>query len=117
MADSTQEKKSAIVFPTAATLNQAFKLGIKFTKQIDPYFYLDSLKGKCFIVNDGDENILYKNDEEQTSPVVKLYKSDESYIVITNNTIYIVHKNTPIRKSNDFAGGADESAPATEESA
>lgn len=117
MADSAQEKKSAIVFPTAATLNQAFKLGIKFTKQIDPYFYLDSLKGRCFIVNDGDENILYKNDEEHTSPVLKVYKSDESYIIITNNTIYIIHKDTPFRKSSDLAGGADESAPAPEASA
>jgi len=60
MADSTnpaQEKKSAIVFPTSETLLQAAKLGIKFTKAIDYYFYLDSLKGRCFIVNDGDENI------------------------------------------------------------
>lgn len=108
MAESTnpvQEKKSTIVFPTSDTLLHAAKLGIKFTKQIDYYFYLDSLKGRCFIVNDGDESILYKNDEEHTSPILKLYKSDESYILITNNTIYIIHKDTQIRKSNDMARG------------
>lgn len=117
MADSTnptQEKKSNIVYPTNDTLLNAVKLGIKFAKQVDFYFYLDSLKGKCCILNDGDENIIYKSDEEHTSPILKLYKSDLSYIIITNNTIYIVHKDTPFKKSSDMNVSVDESAESSQ---
>ena len=97
---NTGEKKSTIVFPTEKTLLQAFKLSLRLTKPICTYFYVDSLKGKCCIINDGDETILYKNDEEHTSPILKLYELDRTYIIITNNIIYLVDKRTEIKKNN-----------------
>lgn len=99
--ENTQTQKAKIEFPTEKTLLQALKLSIKFTKPIDTYFFLDSLKGKCKIVNDGEDSILYKNDDEHTSPILKLFKSENSYIVITNHTIYLISGNTQIIKVNE----------------
>lgn len=93
------EQKSQINFPTEKTLLYAFKLSLRLTKPICTYFYLDSLKEKCYIVNDGEETILYKNDEEHTSPILKLFESDNSYIIITNNTIYLISNKTQIKKA------------------
>lgn len=99
--DNTQSNnnKSKIIFPTEKTLLQALKLSLKLTKPICTYFYLDSLKGKCTVVNDSEDTILYKSDEEHTSPILKLFKSDNTYIVITNNTIYLISGNTQIKKN------------------
>ena len=36
------------------------------------------------------EKILVKNPEEYTSPVIKMFKAKEDYIIVTENSIYIV---------------------------
>jgi len=100
-AAATAESGSRIVYPTASTMDKALKLSLKLTKPIDLYFYLDSLRGRVCIMNDGEDMVIYKNDEEMTSPILKTYKSDDQYITVTENSIYILDAATPIKSVGD----------------
>ena len=92
-ASSTNSK---ISLPNEKTLVQAAKLSIKVSKPICFYFYIDSCRGACqFVTNDGDK-ILYKNNDEHTSPIKNTYKVGNEYLVVTENTIYIVSSNTKV---------------------
>ena len=86
-----------LVLPSDKTLQQATKLSLKTKKPICFYFYIDSLKGKISIVTDGEDRIIFKSDDEHTSPILNTYKSDTSYIVVTENTIYILSSDTQVR--------------------
>ena len=88
-----------IILPSEKTLSGAFRLSIVHGKPVCSYFYLDSLKGKVCINKDGNDKIIYKNEEEFTSPLEHLFKSNDEYICITNNTIYIISSKTEVRKS------------------
>jgi hypothetical protein len=76
---------------------QATKLSLKTKKPICFYFYIDSLKDKITIITDGEDRIIFKNDDEHTSPIINTYKSDNSFIIVTENTIYILSANTKVR--------------------
>lgn len=95
--DANTAAKPQLVLPSDKTLQQATKLSIKLTKPIDYYFYVDSIKGNINIINVENEKIIYKNDDEHTSPILNTYKSDHSYIVVTANSIYILSSNTKIQ--------------------
>ena len=93
---ANSQPQTQLVLPTDKTLQQATKLSLKTKKPICFYFYIDSLKGKIKIANDGEDRIIYKSDDEYTSPILNTYKSDQSYIVVTENTIYILSSETPV---------------------
>jgi len=93
---TNNQQQTQLVLPTDKTLQQATKLSLKTKKPICFYFYIDSLKGKIKIANDGEDRIIYKSDDEYTSPILNTYKSDHSYIVVTENTIYILSSETPV---------------------
>jgi hypothetical protein len=92
---------SGISLPTSDTLSKAFKLSLKLSKPVDTYFYLDSLRDGVCIYNDGEDMIIYKNDDEHSSTILKTYKSDDQYILVTENTIYILSEHTRIRNVGD----------------
>lgn len=96
---SQQQANNAapLTLPSDKTLQQACKLSLKTKKPICFYFYIDSLKGKISIVNDGEDRIIFKSEDEHTSPIINTYKSDSCYIVVTENTIYILSAETPVR--------------------
>ena len=88
---------SQLVLPSDKTLQQSTKLALKTKKPVCFYFYIDSLKGKISIVSDGEERIIFKSDDEHTSPILNTYKSDNCFIVVTENTIYILSADTPVK--------------------
>ena len=94
---ASQNGGSSLVLPTEKTLLQATKLALKTKKPVCFYFYIDSLKGKISIATDGEDRIIFKSDDEHTSPILNTYKSDTSYIVVTENTIYIISSETQVR--------------------
>ena len=96
---TTQQTERNYELPTNKTLEQAFKLSIKTGKELDSYFYVDSCKGGVSIVTYQGDKILFKNNDEHTSPIKNTYKVDSSYLVVTENTIYVLSKNTPILNS------------------
>ena len=87
----------SLTLPTDKTLVQATKLALKTKKPICFYFYIDSLKGKITIISDGEDRVIFKNEDEHTSPILNTYKSENCYIVVTENTIYIISSETQVR--------------------
>ena len=88
--------KTKVGLPSDKTMQQAVKLSIKLVKPICFYFYVDSLKGKVSIMTDGDDKIVFKNEDEHTSPITNTFKCENEYIIITENTIYIISSETKI---------------------
>ena len=62
-------------------------------------YWTDSLEGKALIgVRDGGEKLLVKNEEEYTSPIAKIFKVAQEYIIMTENSIYVVSQQIPSKK-------------------
>ena len=91
------ESQQKLSIPNDKTLQQATKLSIKLCKPICFYFYIDSCRGKINIINHEGDKIIYKNSEEHTSPIKNTYKVGNEYLVVTENTIYIVSCNTKVK--------------------
>ena len=85
--------------PSDITLKHAAKLGIVEDKPILLDYWSFSLDKKALIgVKDNGEKLLVKSEDEYTSPIAKFYKSASEYIVITENSIYLVSSDIPTRK-------------------
>ena len=97
MATQTQSG-GKLSLPSASTLEQAAKLSIKISKPICFYFYIDSCKGQAKIVTADGDKIIYKNNDEHTSPIKNTYKVGSEFLIVTENTIYIVSADTSVLK-------------------
>jgi hypothetical protein len=85
--------------PSEPTMKHACKLAVVEDKPIMLDYWTSSLDKKALIgVRESGEKLLVKSEEEYTSPVAKFYKSGQEYIVITENSIYIVSSEIPTRK-------------------
>ena len=98
MSETSQQSAKKISLPSNETLNQAAKLSIKVSKPICLYFYIDSCKGDAQIVTAEGDKIIYKNNEEHTYPIRHTYKVGNEYLIVTDNTIYIISCDTKISK-------------------
>lgn len=88
------------IVPASTTLVQAARLSIKEDKPIMLDYYVDSVNGKAFMGADKDTNdkMLVKSAEEYTSQISKTYKVGEDFIIMTENSIYIVSTKIQMRK-------------------
>ena len=85
--------------PSDVTLKHAAKLGIVEDKPIILDYWTASLDKKALVgAKESGEKLLVKSEDEYTSTIVKFYKSGSEYIVITENSIYIVSNEIPTRK-------------------
>ena len=85
--------------PSDVTLQHASKLAIVEDKPIMLDYWTASVDKKALIgVRESGEKLLVKSAEEYTSPIAKFYKSVTEYIIITENSIYIVSSEIPTRK-------------------
>ena len=67
------------------------KLSILEDRPILADYWNSSLDGNIILgVKDNGDKLLVKSEDEYTSPVQKIYKIEEEYIVMTENSIYIV---------------------------
>jgi hypothetical protein len=78
--------------PSPAVLLQAAKLAMSQDKPILLDYYAETHSGSAFMGEDGEtkEKMLVKSAEEFTSLIQKTYKVGEDYIVMTENSIYVV---------------------------
>jgi hypothetical protein len=87
--------------PSQKVLVNACKLACKEDKPIMLDYWVDSHSSKVLIgVRDNDEKILVRSEEEYTSPISKIFKVAEEYIIMTENSIYVVSSKIPSRKIN-----------------
>jgi len=89
--EATRENNTNYRLPTGTTLQHCAKLSIVEDKPIMFDYWTSSCDKDVLIgVRDGGEKLLVKSEEEYTSPVSKIYKVESEYIIITENSIYIV---------------------------
>jgi hypothetical protein len=85
--------------PCIDTFNHAAKIAIVEDKPILLDYWTGSIEKTVFIgQNPEKEKYLIRNDQEYTSTVSKIYGVKTEYIVITENSIYIVDKGIPTRR-------------------
>ena len=88
--------------PQPTTLLHAARLAIQQDKPIQLDYYVDSCTNKAFIGEDPEtkEKMLVKSNEEFTSLVGKIYKVGDDFIIMTENSIYIVSGKVQKRRIN-----------------
>jgi len=85
--------------PDPATLTHAVKIAIVEDKPIMMDYWTNSLDKTVLIgVKNKDEKLLVKSEEEYTSPISKIYKVGGEYIIMTENSIYLVDVNIPTKR-------------------
>jgi len=95
----TAETSTEFRFPDNETMKHAYKFGIVDDKPIMLDYWTASINKVAMIgVRSNDEKILVKSKEEYTSPIAKIYKVKTEYIIVTENSIYIVDNSIPTRQ-------------------
>ena len=88
--------------PAATTLLQAAKIACEQDRAIMLDYFRQTANGTAFLGEDPEskERILVKSKEEFTSLIKKLYKVGDDYIILTENSLYIVSGKIQKRKVN-----------------
>jgi len=87
--------------PSDGTLQHAAKLAIVEDRPIMLDYWTGSIDKTVLIgVKDDEtkEKILVRSEEEYTSPIQKIFKIATEYIIMTENSIYIVDVNIPTKR-------------------
>ena len=96
---SVTANNSTYRLPSDTSLQHASKLSIVEDKPIMLDYWTASVDKKALVgVRESGEKLLVKSAEEYTSPIAKFYKSGTEYIIITENSIYLVSSDIPTRK-------------------
>ena len=99
MTEQKSLTESNYRLPSDVTLKHAAKLAIVEDKPVLLDYWTSSLDKKALVgVKEAGEKLLVKSEDEYTSPIAKFYKSTTEYIIITENSIYIVCSGIPTRK-------------------
>jgi len=99
VASETMTTPNGYRLPENTTLQHAAKLAIVEDKPIMLDYWTNSLDKTVLIgVKDNKEKLLVKSEEEYTSPISKIFKVGKEYIVMTENSIYIVDVEIPTKR-------------------
>jgi hypothetical protein len=99
MSEQKANVESNYRLPSDVTLKHATQLAIVEDKPILLDYWTASLDKKALVgVKESGEKLLVKSEDEYTSPIAKFYKSSTEYIIITENSIYLVSADIPTRK-------------------
>ena len=87
--------------PDQSAILNACKLSIVHDKPIYLNYWVDSQKNEVFIGKNQDgEKMIVRDEEEYTSPIEKLYKIVNAYVIITGNSIYLTHTSIGVKQVN-----------------
>ena len=95
--------------PSVKTLQFIYKLSIIKDMPIVTDYWISSLEKKSIIGvksngtigEDGkeiQEKLLVKNEEEYTSNITAMYKIESEYVIMTQNSIYVVDASIPSKR-------------------
>ena len=87
---------------------QAAKIAVEQDRPIYLDYYNDSLEKKCCIGVQDATKFLVKSDTEYTSPIESIMriKEEKTYLVVTENSLYIVSADVPVKRIVSGEGGA-----------
>jgi hypothetical protein len=96
-ASSTTE--ATLSLPCSAALQHAAQKALEEDRPVIFDYWAGSLSGHVVIgIRDSGEKLLVKSAEEYTSPIAKIYKVETDFLVMTENSLYIVHGAVQTRK-------------------
>ena len=98
-AESNMSTPNGYRLPENTTLQHAIKLAIVEDKPVMMDYWTNSLDKTVIIgVKESKEKLLVKSEDEYTSPIAKIFKVGKEYIVMTENSIYIVDVEIPTKR-------------------
>jgi len=82
--------------PNEKTLKHAARMAMEQDKPIMLDYYADTRDGKAFLGEDAGtkEQMLVRSESEYTSGIEKKFKVADDFIIITQNSIYIIAGST-----------------------
>ena len=87
MAEAEAQYKS----PSNQCLQHCSRIAVVEDRPIMLDYWTSSQDDSVIIgVKEGGEKLLVKSEDEYTSPIQKIYKVENEYIIVTENSIYIV---------------------------
>ena len=84
--------------PSATVLVRAAQVSIDEDKPIYFDYYRDSVEKKCCIGVQGTTKYLVKSNDEYTSTIQSIFKCETCFIVMTENSLYVVDGGIPIKR-------------------
>jgi len=87
-----------MALPSASVLLRAAQLALDDDRPIYLDYFRDSLEKKCCIGVQDTTKYLVKSDTEYTSTIQSVFKCEDCYIVVTENSLYIVSTEIAIKK-------------------
>jgi hypothetical protein len=90
---------SAVRMPESTTMQNAIKLAISEDKPILLDYWTSSIEKTALVgVRETKEKLLVKSTDEYTSPIQKIYKVGADFIIMTENSIYLVCASIPTKR-------------------
>jgi len=87
----TNEPETQYTSPSNQCLQHVVKIAVVDDKPIMLDYWTNSQDNKVLIgVRENGEKLLVKSVDEYTSPIEKIYKVENEYIIVTENSLYIV---------------------------
>jgi hypothetical protein len=87
-----------MALPSANVLLRATQVSIDEDKPIYFDYFRDSLDKKCCIGVQGATKYLVKSNDEYTSTIQSVFKCETCYIVMTENSLYVVDAGIPVKR-------------------
>lgn len=87
-----------MALPSASVLLRAAQVAIEQDKPIYLDYYRESVAKTCCIGVQDNVKYLVKSDSEYTSTIQSVFKCESCYIVMTENSLYIIDGGVPIKK-------------------
>jgi hypothetical protein len=94
--------------PSATVMAQAAKVAVEQDRPIYLDYYNDSITKACCVGVQGNAKMLVKSDTEYTSPIetIMRIKEEKAWLVLTENSLYIVHADIPVKRIVGGEGGS-----------
>jgi len=100
-AHNQTQNASTFRMPSHLCMQHASKLAITDDRPIMLDYWSLSLEKKVIIgVKEDGEKLLVKSEDEYTSPIGKIFKIESEYIILTENSIYIVSSDIQSNRIN-----------------
>jgi len=100
--ESNQQEKestSSYPLPSPGTLEHSAKLSICKDKPVMFDYWTSSCDKSVIIgVRESGEKLLVKSEDEYTSPIETIFGSGPEYIIVTENSIYLVQSSIDTKR-------------------